>query len=100
MVERIWRNFPRFNISFKTKLQTMDDEASSSFTSFFMENEMTYQLVSPHGHRRNTAERAIRTFAEHFLAGLSSVDPDFRMHLWDRLLPQSEMKIHLLHTSR
>jgi hypothetical protein len=61
---------------------------------------MTYQLVPPHCHRRNAAERAIRTFKEHFVAGLASVDPDFPMHLWDRLLPQAEMSLNLLRTSR
>jgi hypothetical protein len=38
-------------------------------------------LVPPHCHRRNAAERAIRTFKKHFVARLSSVDPSFPMHL-------------------
>jgi hypothetical protein len=59
-----------------------------------------YQLVPPHYHRRNAAERAIRTFKEHFVAGLSSVDPTFPLHLWDRLLPQAEITLNLLRTSR
>jgi hypothetical protein len=40
------------------------------------------------------------TFNEHFVAGLSSVDPSFPMHLWDRLLPQAEITLNLLRTSR
>jgi hypothetical protein len=40
------------------------------------------------------------TFKEHFLAGLSSVDSSFPMHLWDRLLPQAEITLNLLRTSR
>jgi hypothetical protein len=59
-----------------------------------------YQLVPPHCHRRNAAERAICTFKEHFVAGLASVDPEFPLHLWDRLLPQAEMTLNLLPTSR
>jgi hypothetical protein len=55
-----------------------------------------YQLVPPHCHRRNAAERAIRTFKEHFVAGLSSVDPTFPLHLWDRLLPQAEIALNVL----
>jgi hypothetical protein len=39
-------------------------------------------------------------FKEHFVAGLSSEDPDFPMHLWDRLLPQTEITLNLLRTSR
>jgi hypothetical protein len=68
--------------------------------NFFTVNDIAYQLVPPHCHRRNTAERAIRTFKEHFVAGLSSVDPSFPMHLWDVLLPQSEITLNLLRTSR
>jgi hypothetical protein len=51
-------------------------------------------------HLRNAAERAIQTFKEHFVAGLSSVDPNFPLHLWDRLLPQAEITLNLLRTSR
>jgi hypothetical protein len=34
------------------------------------------------------------------VAGLASVDPDFPLHLWDRLLPQAEITLNLLQTSR
>jgi hypothetical protein len=34
------------------------------------------------------------------VAGLSSVDPSFPLHLWDRLLPQAEITLNLLRTSR
>jgi hypothetical protein len=34
------------------------------------------------------------------VAGLSSVDPSFPMHLWYRLLPQAEITLNLLRTSR
>jgi hypothetical protein len=47
---------------FKPKLQTLDNEASAAFKHFFTANDVEYQLVPPHCHRRNAAERAIRTF--------------------------------------
>jgi hypothetical protein len=56
--------------------------------------------VPPHCHRRIDAERAIRTFKEHFVAELSSVDPSFPLHLRDRLLPQAEITLNLLRNSR
>jgi hypothetical protein len=34
------------------------------------------------------------------VSGLSSVDPTFPLHLWDRLLPQAETTLNLLRTSR
>jgi hypothetical protein len=68
--------------------------------NFFTVNNIAYQLVPPRCHRRNAAERAISNFKEHFVAGISSVDPSFPMHLWDRLLPQAEITLNLLRTSR
>jgi hypothetical protein len=59
-----------------------------------------YQLVPPHCHRRNAAERAILTFKEHFVAGISSVDTTFPLNLLDRLLPQAEITLNPLRTSR
>jgi hypothetical protein len=47
---------------FKPKLQTLDNEASVALKHFFTANDVEYQLVPPHCHRRNAAERAIRTF--------------------------------------
>jgi hypothetical protein len=85
---------------FKPKLQTLDNEASTALKNFFTANDIDYQLVLPHCHRRNAAERTIRTFKEHFVAGLSSVDPSFPMHLWDRLLPQAEITLNLLRAYR
>jgi hypothetical protein len=85
---------------FKPKLQTLDNEASTAFKNFFTVNDIDYQLVPPHCHRRNAAERAIRTCKENFVTGLSSVDPAFPLHLWEILLPQAEITLNLLRTSR
>jgi hypothetical protein len=40
---------------FKPKLQTLDNEASSALKNFFTVNDIAYQLVPPHCHRRNAA---------------------------------------------
>jgi hypothetical protein len=78
----------------------MDNEASAALKKYFTEKEMNYQLVPPHCHIPNAAERAIRTFKEHFKAGLATLDLDFPVHLWDRLLPQAETTLDLLRASR
>jgi hypothetical protein len=85
---------------FKPKLQTLNKEASAALKNFFTVNDIANQLVPPHCHRRNAAKRAFRTFKEHFVDGISSVDPAFPLHLWDRLLPQAEITLNLLRTSR
>jgi hypothetical protein len=81
---------------FKPKLQTLDKEASTALKNFFTTNDVEYQLFPPHCHRHNAAERAIQTFKEHFMALLSSVDPNFPLHVWDRILPQAEITLNLL----
>jgi hypothetical protein len=70
---------------FKPKLQTLDNEVSSALKNFSTTHDVEYQLVPPHCHWRNAAEREIHTFKEHFVAGLASVDPYFPLNLWDRL---------------
>jgi hypothetical protein len=88
------------NRGFKPKLQRLDNEASTALLAYMAEQEVDVQLSPPHVHRRNAAERAIRTFKNHLIAGLSSVDPDFPMNLWDRLLPQAIQTLNLLRSSR
>jgi hypothetical protein len=39
---------------FKPKLQTLDNEASTALKNFFTTNNIAYQLVPRHCHRRNT----------------------------------------------
>jgi hypothetical protein len=51
---------------FKPKLKTLDNEASGALKSYFTENDVDYQLVPPHCHRCNAAERSIRTFKVFF----------------------------------
>jgi hypothetical protein len=46
---------------FKPKLQTLDNEASAALKNFFTVNNIAYQLVPPHWHRHNAAERARHT---------------------------------------
>jgi hypothetical protein len=61
---------------------------------------MKIQLVPPHNHRVNAAERAIGTFNEHFVAALATVDMLCPLQLWDKFLPQVELTLNLLWFSR
>ena len=85
---------------FKPVLQKLDNEAPATLKKFMRDNGVDYQLVPPHVHRRNAAERAISTFKDHFIAGLCSTDKSFPLHLWDRLLPQCTLTLNLLRPSR
>jgi hypothetical protein len=58
----------------KTKLMKLDNEASKLLKTYLHQQDITFQLVPPYSHRRNSAERAIRSFKDHFIAGLCSTD--------------------------
>ena len=77
------------------------DNGCSKLLKKYMEVENeTFQLVPPHLHRRNTAERAIQTFNNYFIYGMLSTYKDFPLHLWCRLLPQAIVTLNLLRPSR
>ena len=57
------------------------------------------EMVPPGSHRRNAATVAIRNFKAHFLSVLAGTADSFPLHLWDRLLPQTEITLNLLHQS-
>ena len=84
----------------RPRLHTLDNEASALLRDYLHSEEVEYQLVPPHIHRRNASERAIRTFKNHFIAGLASTDPNFPLSNWCRLLPQAELTHNLLRASR
>ena len=66
----------------------------------FDKEGIKYQLVPPHIHRRNAAERAIRTYKNHLIASLYTCDPQFPSREWDRLLPQCNITLNLLRSAR
>jgi hypothetical protein len=84
----------------KPKLMKLDNEASKLLKTYLHQQDITFQLVPPYSHRRNSAEPAIRSFKDNLIAGLCSTDKYFPMHLWDRLLPQAVMTLNMLRTSR
>lgn len=55
--------------------QKLDNETSHEFEEHLRKNNIQVEFVPPHQHRRNKAERAIRTFKNHFIALLAGVDP-------------------------
>jgi hypothetical protein len=64
------------------KLQRLDNECSQAMKEEMDNQNVSWQLTPVGIHGCNAAERAIRTFKNHFLAGLASTDDDFPLHLW------------------
>ena len=78
----------------------LDNEISSEFKVALRKENTKYQLVPPHCHRVNLAERAIQTFKNHFKASLASVDPNFPLTELDHSLLQAVITLNLLRAAR
>ena len=74
----------------------LDNETSANLEAFFNRNDLAWQYFPPHMHRANIAERMIRTFKNHFIATLATVDKSFPMMLWCHILPQIEITLNLM----
>ena len=53
------------------KLNIMKNEASNALKRLLRKMKTVFQLARPYNHRRNAVERAIHTFKNNFVAGLS-----------------------------
>ena len=80
----------------RPNFQMLDNEYPNVLKNYVRRKGVTFQLVPPNLHRTTSAERAIQNFKDHLIAGISSWDPGFPLHLWDRLLSQATLTLNLL----
>ena len=80
----------------KPLYQRLDNETSSALEQYASKNNVSIQYCPPGQHRSLKAERAIRTFKNHFISTLCTVSSDFPFNLWDKLLPQTELCLNHL----
>ncbi len=85
--------------NFHPEYERLDNETSAELESFCNEQEISIQYVAPHQHRANKAERAIRTFKNHWIACHSTAHSSFPLSAWDKTLPQVELTLNLLRAS-
>jgi hypothetical protein len=78
----------------------LDNKASTALKTYDQDHHVDYQLVPPHIHRQNAAERTIQTWKNHFVVGLCSTNTHFPLHLWCRLINQATITLNLLRPSR
>jgi hypothetical protein len=83
----------------KPSLKLLDNEASLALRKYLTKQGIDHQLAPPHIHQRKNAERAIQSFKNHFISGICSIDPNFPLKLWDKLLPQATITLNLLRKS-
>ena len=68
------------------KTYILDNEKSKELEKLFTKEKIIYQFSPPHCHRTNKAERAIQTFKNHLGADLVTIDPNFPLSEWGRLI--------------
>ena len=83
----------------KAGFHIMDNGESTALNMTINSMKIKYQQVPPSNHRENNSEIAIQTFKNHFIAGMCSIDKDFHIQLWDRLLKQATIRLNLLRQS-
>ena len=82
-----------------TTFWILDNEASKYLKDALKTHKQSHQLTPPHIHRINAAERAIRTYKNHLLAGLATCNKEFPIIEWDRILQQCNITLNLLQNS-
>ena len=89
MLKTAWQNLHNkfATTGNKPEVWVLDNKMSGELKMAFKLNAMKFQLVPPHSHCRNLAKRTIQTSKNHFKAGIASVNPNFPMLEWDRLIP-------------
>ena len=77
----------------------LDNQISSNVRKVLAKENITIDLTPVGQHRRNKAERAIRTFKNHFIATLAGVSPECPLELWTDFIEQIEFTLNLMRTS-
>ena len=78
----------------------LDNECPGGLKTFLLATSVKFQLVPQYLHRTNAAERAIQTYKDHLISGLSSCNPNLPLHLWDHLISHDTLTLNLLRPSR
>ena len=81
------------------KRQVLDNETSMAYRQEIMATGMTHQIVPPDDHSQNIAKKTIQKWKDHFIAVCIGVSTNFPMHLWCRLIAQTEKQLLLLRQS-
>jgi hypothetical protein len=85
---------------YKPKMNVIDNQAMKYIKKFLTTKDCDLQVVEPHNHRVDAAERAIQMFKDAFIAALAMTDSEFPLQLWDKIAPQVQNTLDLLRKAR
>ena len=72
---------------FKPNLNIINNVALKAVQAYLEAENVGIQLVEPHNHKVNAAEREIQTFKNHLIVGLCTYDASFPLLLWNKIVP-------------
>ena len=81
---------------YRPQLHKLDNEISNDVLEFIASQQAKVQLTPADIHRTNIAERAVRTWKNHFTATRAGTPPSFRMSNWCKMCEQSDITLNMM----
>lgn len=81
---------------YRPQLHKLDNESSRDVEAFITENNASFQYTPPEIHRTNIAERAIRTWKNHFVAIRAGAAKSYRLSNWCKDLEQTDITLNMM----
>jgi hypothetical protein len=83
-------------LGYLPQLHKLDNETPQDIKNFITENNPKFQHTPPDIHRTNTAECAIRTWQNHFIAIHAGTPSTFHLSNWCKDLEQTDITLNML----
>jgi hypothetical protein len=81
---------------YRPLLHKLDNKTSHNVEAFIAVEQVKIQYTPPDMHCTNPAECAVRTWKNHFTAGIVGIPSSFPIANWCRLTPQSNMTLNMM----
>lgn len=81
---------------YKPNLHKLDNESSKTCLDWITPQQPKIQFTPPEMYQTSTAEKALQTWKNHFLAGLASSPANFQIMHWCQLIQQANVTLNLL----
>eukprot|EP00804_Cyclotella_cryptica_P008225 CCRYP_015155-RA/>CCRYP_015155-RA protein AED:0.23 eAED:0.17 QI:0/0/0/1/1/1/3/0/935 len=81
----------------RPQLHRLDNETSKDVENFITENNAAFQYTPPDMHRTNIAERAIRTWKNHFVAIRAGTPSTYCLLNWCKDIEQTDITLNMLY---
>jgi hypothetical protein len=81
---------------YRPQLHKLDNETSHDVEVFIAEQQAKVQYTPADMHRTNLAERAIRTWKNHFAATRAGTPTSFRMSNWCKMTEQCDITLNMM----